>query len=374
MAGPFDHLHIKRRTVGSSNELSFDVLDAAKSAADAKKPSKPMNITSAQGSYTGVAGTSTLSAVPEVERRKRARRNRTIRIWVIVLLAIAAVAAVGTYFGYRAYQDTLTFTGRYHALVEQLAEVDKTLVEVDRLMMNPMNSVESNDRKKVLEQFSTLKAALETMEEEVRSLRDEAKVSPDDTALVSIESAMQAREDMIASAADAFKLSEIVDKQVNVANEAWRKVLAGDSLAREATEIANKATTEAATMESRGKTRGAIELMEQARKELDNLSHEVTSVDFKPEIVYIDKRIEALNAAVATSDALLAGDRNTAIEANNEYNSADEEAAMLAAGLPASIGGTIKDQYTDQMQELIDVYQQARSQASVADGAIRAKL
>ena len=76
MAGPFDHLHIKGRTAGTSNELSFDVLDAVRSEPSQKKarsvfiPSGPRQ---SQGSYTGVAGTSTLSAVPEVERRHLVR-------------------------------------------------------------------------------------------------------------------------------------------------------------------------------------------------------------------------------------------------------------------------------------------------------------
>ena len=160
MAGPFDHLHIKGRTAGTSNELSFDVLDAVRSEPSQKKarsvfiPSGPRQ---SQGSYTGVAGTSTLSAVPEVERRKRARRNRTIRVWAIAIVVVVVLASAAGYAGYRLYQDRAHFTGQYNELIMRFTDIDKTMVRIDALMRDPLNSVEANQRPSSL--FISFRAA-----------------------------------------------------------------------------------------------------------------------------------------------------------------------------------------------------------------------
>jgi hypothetical protein len=51
VAADFDHRHLKRNTAGSSNELSFDVLDAARSGMDTQK-----------GSARRVSGSSTFTS------------------------------------------------------------------------------------------------------------------------------------------------------------------------------------------------------------------------------------------------------------------------------------------------------------------------
>ena len=75
MAGVFDFLHIKKYTAGSSNELSFDVLEQMSVEADGKAkkkassketlPSSSSNGAktpkASKGSFAGVANTMTLS-------------------------------------------------------------------------------------------------------------------------------------------------------------------------------------------------------------------------------------------------------------------------------------------------------------------------
>ena len=58
MAGIGDHIHVKKNTAGSSNELSFDVLDAARNGLDTKgrKAPRPQALQKpSKGDYHGVA-------------------------------------------------------------------------------------------------------------------------------------------------------------------------------------------------------------------------------------------------------------------------------------------------------------------------------
>ena len=363
MAGPFDHLHIKGRTAGTSNELSFDVLDAVRSGDNAKKP---------RGIFTtpGVASPASLSAVPEVERRKRARRNRTLRLWVISVTVIAVLAVAAGFAGYRLYQDRAEYTGRYDALVARFVDIDKTIVEVDQLMRNPLNSVEEQKREQVLEKFGTVETELDDVVAAANDLAADPAAPIDSSAASAIEAAASARRDMLDAAEGAFKLSEIVNKHVDSATSAWNKVLSGDSAAREATKRVNAAASEDALADARKLTETAIESMTEGRTELERLAAEL-GITFAPEIAYIDKRLDSLSAGVQTADALLAGDRAAAASANNAYNASDAEAADMARSLGASVGEQVKALYDDEVQRVLDAYAAARSSAATADSVLR---
>ena len=380
MAGPFDFLHIKGSTAGSSNELSFDVLDAARHELDEKRranrSSTPLTsgTPSSLGSYSGIAGTSTLSAVPEVERRKRARRARAIRMRVIAVVAVVALLAVGAYAGWRFYEEKVDYTGRFGELVSRFVEVDKSIVEVDALMADPLNSVERETRDRALAGFSDVKAKLDAISADARDLARNAASDDDKAALAEVEDAVQARKEMLDAAADTFKLSEIANRQVAEATEAWNLVLAGDALAREATTLANVATTEDATLHARDKTQEALDQMNTARSQLSIIEQGIAGLDFSAEVAYVDKRIESLEAALETSDALLAGNREAAIAANDAYNAADREAAEMASDLPASISDQVKAQYSGEVEQKRSAYSSARADATTADSALRSQF
>ena len=377
MAGPFDFLHIKGRTAGSSNELSFDVLDAARNGLDDKKsrtsraPSGPKP---SQGTYHGVAGTSTLSAVPEVERRKKARRARSARLWVLTFLVLAALVGSAAFFGVRFYQQKVDFNGHFNTLIERLVEVDKTLVEVETLMKNPLDATQETDRTTAVKQLSQMERELDSIADEAASMKGGTTSDTDEVALEQVQDAAKARRAMFVAAEDAFTLSDQVAKQAKAADDAWMKVLKADEQARAATAAANAATTTEATEQARNLTEEALEVLNGARADLEAVNKQVPSVSFSKYFAYIDKRAEALNAALQTADALLAWDRTDATAANETYNQADRAAVALAEELTESVGELVKASFDERLARIKDDYSSARAQAATADSALRAYL
>lgn len=377
MAGTFDFLHIKGRTAGSSNELSFDVLDAASQGLGEKKgrsqrdPGAPKP---SQGSYHGVAGTSTLSAVPEVERRKRARRRRAARIWVIAIVSIVALVGSGVFFGYHVYQGKQNFAARFNQLIDRFKEIDQTMVEIDSLMADPLSSVKLVERAEVSERFATLTRELNAVTAEAHDMEPFAQTDHDRTALSEVEQAADARSNMIAAAESAFSLSKHANQLADEATEAWNKVLEGDTVAREATDIANAAKTEGTTISARDKTEQARELMSAARTELQIVEKEEPRVDLSFEKAYIDKRVAALDYAVETADALLANDRAAAQSANDAYNAADQEAARLGGALEDSPAEHVKSAYRSELDAILEDYTASRYAVTEADSALRSYL
>ena len=397
MTGPFDFLHIKSRTVGSSNELSFDVLDAARTDADDQEKRNARSsagIKPSQGSYHGVMGTSTLSAAPEVARRKQVRRAHTRRIWLIAFVAIIALAGTGAYFGYLYYQGKSNFGGRFNTLIDGLTEIDKTIVEVDVLMQDPLKMIDLNassdassgepggkeksglspEAQQALNKIPSLKRELNAIAVEARQLKETASLDEERAALSQVEAAAIARENMFQSSEEALEVAKQAAARVVSTNNAWNKVLKADEMARGAAEVANEANTEEATLEARRQTESARTLFVEAKEDLESIETERPRVSFSAEKTYIDKRTQSLEAAVKTANALLANNREGAVSANNAYNEADKEAAALAHNLPSSEGMQVVQVYEKQLETAIEAYNENRASAATADSSLRSYL
>lgn len=387
MAGVFDFLHIKKHTAGSSNELSFDVLEKMSAEADGKAKKKsasketlPTSSSNgaktpkaSKGSFAGVANTTTLSGQAEVEKRKKARHAHRLRVQAAVIVAVVVLVAVGVFAFTRFHEEQADYTDRITALVDRVSAVDDELLEIDALMADPLDEGQAAARTKALADMPKMMTELNKISVDVQTL---ARAPLDDNAKVVVDQlgkATQARNGMINCAAEAFRTSADAADQVNRANAVWNDVLKADQLAREAVSEANKASTQEATSAVIDKTRSALEGIVQARAELADMSA-VYRIDFAAQDAYLAKKTEALEKSIETSEALLAGDRSAATNANDAYNQADSAAAELAEALPPSIGGLVHDQFERNMAELQKRYTEARDRTVEIDSVIRQYL
>ena len=389
MAGSFDFLHIKRRTEGSSNELSFDVLEhmsdesAGKSSRRAKEP-KALKTpkapkapkaakTSTTASLHATTGRETAASLPsqgEVEKRKKARQAHRVRLYAFVAVAVVVLVAVGVYAGLRFQEDQADVTSHVNELVERLSAVDESLVEIDGMMADPLNADEAEQRAKYLAGMPKLTTELNRISVDAQSL---LSLPIDEQAALAVEqinSAAQTRNGMLVAASEAFNLSSESSAQVARANSVWNDVLKADQHVREAISDSNKATTQEATNEALEAIRSAIDEFSEALWELQDISG-TYGVDFADQEAYLTKKIEALQLAAATDEALLAGNRAAATTANDAYAEADAEAVRLAAELPPSIGDIVQEGFTKNMASIEERYQEARERTVVADSVIR---
>lgn len=376
MAGSFDFLHIKRRTAGSSNELSFDVLEhksdevAGRASRGSKVPKAPK---ASQGTYHGVGSSVALSSQDEVNKRKKARQGRRIRLYAITAVAVIALVAFGVYAAmsfYEVQKDTATRIGE---LVDRLSAVDETLVEIDGMMVDPFDPEEAQRRQTLLADVPKLTTELNRISVDAQTMLD---LSLDDQAAVTVgqlNAAAQARNGMLNAASEAFALSQTASEQVSRANSAWNGVLNADQQVRAAISSSNKATTQDATRQALDQMNEANDGFTWALSELRDIA-ESYGVDLSAQQTYLNKKIEAVGKAAETSEALLAGDRAWATEANDAYNAADAEAANLAASLPASVGDIVQTQFEVSMEKVQARYDASRERAVSADSVIREYL
>ena len=85
----------------------------------------------------------------------------------------------------------------------------------------------------------------------------------------------------------------------------------------------------------------------------------------------MDKRLEALDYASATAQALLDRNKSEATSQAKLYNEADSAAVKLAAALPTDLSEPVKAAFEKDIEDLRKKYDDARYAASAADDRIR---
>lgn len=376
MAGNFDFLHIKRRTAGSSNELSLDVLDQKSAEADnkaARSAKLPKSLKPSRGSYAGVGASSTLTGQDEVAKRKKARRARRVRIRVFVGATLSVFVAIGAFAAIRFHEEHVDIASRSHVLVDRLAAVDETLMEIDVLMGDPLDSEQAGQRAHARERMTALATELNRIEVDAQSLLAIPMDQETQVAVEQIDKSARARTSMVAAARDAFDLSEESTRQVDGANRLWGEVLNINQRGNEAVLESGRASTPEDLAASLAATRESLAAMADTRERIRSFSSSA-GVDVAAQAAYLEKKIEALEWAVATDEAILAKDRDRAAHANEAYNAADTEAARMAADLPPSMAGTVRVRFEELMKIPIEKYGKARQDVVESDAVIREYL
>lgn len=413
MSNAFDHLHIKRNTAGSSNELSFDVLDAARDGYVPKKkrfgrlggpqvlrpvrqeepeptvqkveqPAQPQPREPVQRSVESQAvlprpsvhratGKSALSLQEEVTSRKRSRRSRTIRVAFVSTIVAVAMMVATAYVGYQHYEEMQLFKEKLDSLVQLFVEADEAIPLTDAFMADPFG-VTSEELDRMQEATTKAMVSLKQLADE-RVLAEAFKVNDqDELALAQMDEAAANRQDMIDAALRAVEVVYDSEAQSSEVNAVWHKVLGADEAARAAAVAANAADTDEAIEAAREQTKDAREQLQGILADLEKISLSRQDLDLSDHIAYLEKRIESLDHAIATSDALLKSDKAKAASENDLYNEADQQAAQIAEKLPLSAERTVEEAYESQMRACKADYEAARNKAIQSDLLIRQYL
>ena len=419
--------HIKRNTEGTSNEISFSVLDAAKNSLDGEGNSSPFGTiflftlsgkrksistpskdeglvltqrevspSSArsqnrferrqrrleQKRVSGAARGSHSAREPrsfdaEVASRKRARKRGRLIVSFALTVALLAVAGGLTWWGFGTYQDQQTYKGVLSSAISELSGNDELLAEIDvvvDLANSDVTSLSLDDtldvQKKVQDGKSTCIDELNEAEEAVGQVAINNSSDASNTPDSKVVDTITARRQMLTSGA------AIIDDTVSVlqarqeATKGWQLVLAADGLAREAADIASSATS-ADMQASTEKSQQAIESFSKAKTALQDAEQLFPQLDLSAYMSYIDKRLEAQGYAIESNDALINRDTQAATEHNDAYNNAEKQAGELAEKLPEDPDELVVDAFKSKTASSREMYENARSQAQSADAFIR---
>ena len=172
---------------------------------------------------------------------------------------------------------------------------------------------------------------------------------------------------MMAQGMQLVETSEDAEQAAKECDAAWQLVLDADAQVREATKLAGRNEVDA----SKEHTLEAKETFSKSLGQLKALQADYPTADVSPLIEYVEKRMEAMDLAVQSDEALAAKNKDEAIARNDAYNAAEEEAATMAAALPSDPKQLVKDAYFATWAEVIRSYAGQRAAAGTSDAVIR---
>lgn len=435
--------HIKRHTKGTSNELSFSVLDAAKNALDEgkdtpteqarrfgrinlftmpgrKKPPatpvkdqlqslagalanpvlpkapatslptpkseepdeeelspavEPVFIEQAPAepavpSFESAPRSSGRTSRDEIAWRKGRRRRRKILAGVASAVIIIALVGAGVWW---LYNDNVRYQQNTQQLEQShdaLAATDELLLKLDEALQDPLGESAAAFYEQHESEVQQCLASLDEAEKNATDAAAGLRETLERTAADNLMSASSARRTMFDAGWEILEQAQGMRSAYQQMQDIWQQVLDADAQAREAAQRASSGSRDAISagkdLEAQAKTK-----LEETAAELEEFAQENTEVDVSAFQAYVAKRIEALGYAIASDEALEARDTQKATENNDAYNAADEEAAGLAATLPADPGQPVLDAMEELSANAVETYEAARAQASTSDAFLR---
>ena len=426
--------HIKERTHGTSNEISLSVLDAAKYKEttqrfslrdlladhrdarnqsvsretgehvsretskhgpssceqvvgdDARKRQSKLRIEKrslkqaakrkkgVHASNSGEKASSKMQAAPkrmsveqEIARRKARRRKGRIVAISIMVVAFLAIVSVGVWAWDCQVTEQQGYESELMDALRLVSEADETILQIDAIVDDPFAAESDGRRQEVYSSIEQTKGLLTNADGKAREVSE--KLSDPSVREVANQTviSISARQGMIKHGMQLVEASENAELATEKCDAAWQVVLDADAQAREATKLAGQNEVDA----SKQRTLEAKELFSKGREQLESLQVGCPAADLSALIEYVEKRMNALDLAVQSDEALSEKYKEEAIALNDAYNAVEEEAAAMAASLPSDPKQLIKDAYFGTWSEVIRSYGGQRAAAGTSDAVIR---
>lgn len=407
--GSHKGMHIKRNTQGSSNEISFSVLDAAKEALEGReresahgaggvslftlgKGKKPrstpvkdkhivLSSDAAPAHRSSHRAATSAAAVPRPSRALLKVVPVVVGICVIVALALVGLQ---TWLQLSAQQETLQ--ERLTGQISLINEADNVVIPLDDLVIKASDdnlfaegsnadpsltsSALTEAYRAVVPDITAARNNLESVIAAVEDIQASLSTNEDEEAASQAIIAAQSRLNMLDAGVKTIDGALMATGAFELASEGWNKVIDGDAAARQATALLKDMSKDnvRASMEQSNKAVSsfteAADLISQAQASYPGLNLEEVST-------YLDKRLEAQQAALAADQAYLDRDKKALKKKNDQYNKLEEEAADLAKNFQGDPTQRVVERYQEFLPELQESYEAERLKAGNADAFLR---
>lgn len=402
-------MHIKRHTAGSSNEISFSVLDAAKEALDGDRrdagatggiplftlgkgkkprstPEKDQHIVLSENTASGRRRTA--SSAPAASQRAAAQAStarRTIPV-IVGICVVLVLALVGL-------QTWLQMAERQQGLREQLdgqlavlGEVDSVVIPLDDLVIkltdddffseksqaDPQLSQDAlaDSYRTIVADIAPARANLENVIAFIEGLEPSLADNRDEEAAHQAIAAAQSRLNMLDAGVAIVDEALMATESYEAADDGWTKIIDGDAEVREASALM-KTMSKTTVRESMDKTNAAMASFYEAQSLLGKATDSYPGLDLSPFEKYLSKRLEAQSVALEADQAYLDRDKTALKKKNNSYNQLEEESAELAQKLEKNPEELVVEKYRAAVEDKKKAYDADRLKAANADTFLR---
>ena len=395
-------MHIKRRTRGSSNEISFSVLDAAREARDAEERDRreggsggPSLFTLGKGKKprpTPVKGQSIVlsgeaPASPPASSSAVDRKMRGIVPVFVVVCALLVITLVGgqALMSMREQQKSLLDT--LNDQVDIIKSCDESLLLFDELVieqcdakrLSPSATGDAAPSAEALNEgyravVAPMRAQLEDSIASMETLQSSLSDNDDKEAASQVVTAARSRLNMLDAGVSIIEESMMATEAFLKARSGWNAVINADAAIREATALAEEMSKEN-ILASQAKGNEALAFLEEAQQDFSQAEAAYPGLDLSAFKAYVAKRTESQQAALAADEAYLSRNKEELEAQNSRYNALEEEAAALAQKLgeddPEQI---VALRFYEEIEADQGAYEAERLKAGNADAFLREYL
>ncbi|QKF07612.1 hypothetical protein HLV38_05400 [Berryella wangjianweii] len=421
--------HIKQHTVGTSNEISLDVLDAARQSLDAARlgspaptkpgafigPGKVPHISLLLGgvgdapaseaapasrkrglfhrtrpqpahgapregreaapvrlgdSVAAAASSFTRSPHEELALRKRRRATRRTIMRAVGALCVAALIASGAFALQHVEQQRLA-AGSLSEAIARVAETDALLAELEEVGARPLLEATSSDAPELKVRLADAERQLGAVRDDLDQMAGRNLRARDRDALASAQENVAARLRLTAAARALMDAAAQGEAALKAAREAWTRLHAADELVRVYAAGAADAATVDQLKELHRKGAEAHDELVAVRDGFRAAEARLNGLDLAPFVSYVQARIDALSHALASDQALIERDKATAQSENDEYAKQDAAAADLARSLPDGVDDAVESAVDARTRAQIDDFNHARADVAMSDAVLR---
>lgn len=412
---PGDVGHIRLGTQGTSNEISFSVLHAKSNEAahDQGAPARPLWV---------------LPQEELRERRTKRRRGRRLMVAGLTLAIVGLLAVVGT-FVVMNVQRQLDQVANTRWLLQQVVDECDHLQPLNEAVSQALvQTIGSVPAEQVDESYNTANTQssaradqLRQLKEQLESAQQRLQLPADKEAANQGIQAVNAQLNLLDMSGDDMAFALPAHQAFADAQRSMADILRADELAREATEIMADMNADTAA-QSKARSEECRAALQQAREALLAAQQEVLALVEGAEessgqsadgadapaaadggepaadapeanhdaeassapdaasapdatiaryLEYVDLRIEAQNAAIASMQAYLDRDKATLQQANDTYNQLESQAAQLVTDHAFTPADDVAAAFNAARITRADQWSAELARASVALTAVR---
>lgn len=377
-----DSLHLAEFSQGKPYELSLNVLENKALEQNPTASGTPAVLSGTVAASGAIANAPSRKAVPlmdessqaEVSRRQKKRRfTRAISALAIVAVSCAVIAAGGVYL-WQQNEDRLSNVDLLHRAASHIEAADQVIVDVDSFFQQAFDENTPTRITELQLQLPTARTELQRASTYAeRANQGLTSAGTDKTAAENTLSTIASRETLLQIAEDRLAEDAAAYQAVTLAHDAWDQVESANSLIAQAAIVVSNTSPETTNRSTEYLT-SARDLLAQASSALTQAQEAYPAADLALVTQYVAERALAVDEALASNDAILLQDRQTAETHNEAYNQADARAVDLAESLPEDIAQPIYDAYEKEAGELGQEYESVRADVARSDAFLRGYL
>lgn len=334
--------HVIKKTRGTSNEITFSVLDTKVENDEKNSQDHPWEINKKD---------------VQEKKKKRTRKKRLVFLSIatcVCILIVGITLALASYI-----QINSGSLAKYKDEIKKVSKISEDLGNYRAILANvsygDTNTIASTGIKdncdKYIREIQKEQEKLNECKSKIESLINDIATPADKEAGNNTIMLINSENELINCEVQIFKVGQDYIKNREIANSVLKKMIEADSLERSASQLLLNGNIEDAN--------SSIEESQKAKsmwEDVNNMLHEIKyeTLDVSQHILFCEKKIQAQEKAIVSAKAYVNRNKEELKSNNDEYNILQEESQEIASEWNEEIYEIIDKQFFSTQQTNLD--------------------